>query len=309
MLLLAGITKEKIIIVFIQELLNQDNEVIVIDDLSTGKKDNLPKHNNLTFIQKSICDGDIGKILKNVDAVYHLAALPRVQFSIQEPLKTNQANMVGTLNLLNSCRENNVKRFVFSSSSSVYGDNHIPYVETMTPRPMSPYALQKLTGEHYCRLYHDIHGLETVSLRYFNVFGPKQDPDAGYAQMIPKFIKMVHNNQQPTIFGDGKKTRDFTFVSDIVRANILAGTTHNKEVFGQIFNIGPGKNISVNDAAYKIIKMVRRDLKPLYLPAVIEPQDMLADNSKARKILSWKPEISFDEGLKILYDSLLKKDL
>jgi len=282
-----------------EELLNQCHYVMVIDDLSTGKKENLPEHQHLEFVQKSICDEDIAKHLEGKDVVFHVAALPRVQFSIQEPLKTNQANISGKLNLLHACKEAGVKRFVFSSSGSVYGNQEtIPLVETMHPKPMSPYALQKLAGEHYCRLYHEIHGMETISLRYFNVYGPKQDPKAGYAQMIPKFIRMVREGKQPTIFGDGKNTRDFTFVGDVVKANILAATTTNAEAFGQVFNIGAGRNIAVHEVAEMIIAMLGSSVKPVYLPEVIEPEHTLADSGKAAHILGWKPETSFEEGLR-----------
>ena len=175
----------------VDELLKQDNQVIVIDDLSSGKESNLPENNNLEFYNKNICDEDIGSLFKNVDVVFHLAAIPRVQYSIKYPKETNKANIEGTLNILECCRKNNVKRVVYSASSSAYGNqDSLPLIETMSPNPMSPYALQKLVGEYYCNLYYLIHKIETISLRYFNVFGPRQDPSGGYACLIPKSIKI-----------------------------------------------------------------------------------------------------------------------
>lgn len=281
----------------VKELLRQRHQIVVIDDLSTGKRENIPA--DVEFHQESICNPDVGRLLKDADVVFHLAARPRVQFSVDYPLLTNEVNVHGTLNMLQASKETGVKRFIFSSSSSVYGNqNSIPLVETMHPHPMSPYALQKLVGEEYCRLYYELHGMETICLRYFNVYGPGQDPAGGYAQMIPKFIRLVKSGMQPTIFGDGKKTRDFTFVGDIVAANLLAAATHHKEAFGQVFNIGAGKNIAVQEAADCVIRLLGSSVKPCYLPEVVEPEHTLADSGKAARVLGWKPEVSFEEGLK-----------
>jgi len=294
----------------VDELLKQGNEVVVIDDLSGGKIENLPEHAKLVFCKETICKQEIKNLFHDVGAVFHLAALPRVQFSIKEPIKTNEVNINGTLNLLNICREMNVKRFVFSSSSSVYGNQEsLPLKESMTPNPMSPYALHKLTGEHYCRLFNLIHGMETISLRYFNVYGPRQSPEGGYAMLIPKFIMLVNQGINPVINGDGEKTRDFTYVHDVVNANILAAKTKDKRAFGESFNIGAGRNVSVNHVTEEIIKLSGKNIKPIHGPAVIEPEHTLADNNKARKILGWKPETSFEEGLKIAYEHMLEKNL
>ena len=289
-------------------LLKRGDSVIVIDDLSLGKKENLPKHKNLVFHKETICREDIKSFFSDVEVVFHLAALPRVQFSVQEPIKTNEVNINGTLNLLNACREAGVKRFVFSSSSSIYGDqDKMLLTESMKPNPMSPYALHKLTGEYYCRLYNRIHRMETVSLRYFNVYGPRQSPDGGYACLIPKFVKLVNNGEQPVINGDGEQTRDFTYVGDVVNANVLAATTKNKEVFGEAFNIGAGRNISVNKVTCEIIKLSGKRIKAKYGPAVIEPKHTLADYSKAKKFLGWAPKTGFEGGLKRAYEDMTKR--
>src|SRR3989338_4912502 len=290
-------------------LLKRGDIVIVIDDLSLGKKENLPKHKNLVFHKETICREDIKSFFSDVEVVFHLAALPRVQFSVQEPIKTNEVNINGTLNLLNACREAGVKRFVFSSSSSIYGDqDKMLLTESMKPNPMSPYALHKLTGEHYCRLFNLIHGMETISLRYFNVYGPRQSPEGGYAMLIPKFIMLVNQGINPVINRDGEKTRDFTYVHDVVNANILAAKTKDKRAFGESFNIGAGRNVSVNHVTEEIIKLSGKNIKPIHGTAVIEPEHTLADNNKARKILGWKPETSFEEGLKIAYEHMLEKN-
>ncbi len=284
----------------VDRLLELGNEVIVIDDFSSGKEENLAhqKDNpNLKVYKKSICDKDILDLFKDVKIVYHVAAVPRVQYSIKYPKTTNKANIYGTLNVLEMCRKAGVKRVVYSASSSAYGDQEkLPLVETMSPNPMSPYALQKLNGEYYCKIYYLVHKLETISLRYFNVFGPRQDPSGGYACLIPKSINMVLNGKSPEIYGDGEQTRDFTFVEEVVEANILAGTTTNKEAFGNVFNIGNGDNKSINEVVKGIIGDKKIEL--IYHSPVIEPKHTLADISKANELLGWKPKISFEEGLK-----------
>ena len=194
-----------------------------------------------------------------------------------------------------------MKRFVYSASSSAYGNqDKLPLNETMSPNPMSPYALQKLVGEYYCKLYNLLFGMETVCLRYFNVYGPRQDPSGGYACLIPKSISLVLNGESPQIYGDGSQTRDFTFVKDVVEANILAATTTNENVFGNIFNVGCGNNISVNE----VIKLIigQRNIKSNYNPPVIEPKNTLADISSIHNLLNWKPRHSFEKGIKETVD-------
>jgi nucleoside-diphosphate-sugar epimerase len=283
----------------VDRLLGEGCFVIVIDDLSSGKADNLKQHENnekLQFFEKNICD-DIDELFKDVEIVFHVAAIPRVQYSIENPELTNKANIQGTLNVLEACRKAHVKRVVYSASSSAYGNQErLPLTLDMKPNPMSPYALQKLVGEYYCKLYYLIHKIETISLRYFNVFGPRQDPEGGYACLIPKSINLVLQGKSPEIYGDGEQTRDFNFVKDVVEANILAAKTENSEAFGQVFNIGSGENHSVNKVVNLIIG--NKDIKPIYKPPVIEPKDTLADISKTTEVLDWEPEYDLERGVK-----------
>ena len=288
----------------VDELLKKDHEVIVIDDFSGGREENLQSQKDnpkLTIVRKSICD-DLTQEFKDVEAVFHLAALPRVQFSIENPIKTNEVNIKGTLNLLEHSRKSGVKRFIYSSSSSAYGDqDSLPLVETMNPNPMSPYALQKLVGEYYCNLYFLIHKIKTVSLRYFNVYGPRMDPNGAYALLIGKVIDLLKKGQAPTIYGDGEQTRDFTYIKDVVNANILAFETNNEKAFGTTFNIGAGNNLSVN----YVVKTILGDspIKPKYDKPRIEPKDTLADNKKAKEILGWEPKYTFEQGIKETLDN------
>jgi len=289
------------------KLLDKNNKVIIIDDFSSGKEENLAQHKNnpnLTVYKKNICK-NLDEIFstKDISAVFHLAAIPRVQFSIKYPIESHNANVNGTLNLLNTCKKFSVKRFIFSSSSSIYGDQEIlPQTETMEPNPMSPYALHKLIGEQYGKLFNFLYGMETIFLRYFNVYGPRQNPEGDYACLIPRFINFINEGTPPTINGDGEQTRDFTFVDDVVNANILAANTDNKKCFGQTFNIGAGKNYSVNETTENIIKLSGKNIAPIHGPAVIEPHDTLADISKSKKMIEWIPQTSFEEGIKKTFE-------
>lgn len=288
----------------VDRLLELGYEVIVIDDFSSGKKENIEhhKHNpNLQIFAKNICDKEIEDLFKNVSIVFHLAAIPRVQFSIKFPEKTNKANIDGTLNVLELAKKAGVKRFVYSASSSAYGNQEkLPLIETMNPNPLSPYALQKLVGEYYCKLYYLLFGMETICLRYFNVYGPRQDPSGGYACLIPKSIDLILQEKSPEIYGDGEQTRDFTYVKDVVEANISAATTNNEKSFGEIFNVGNNNNLSVNQVVKKIIGT--KNIKIEYKPPVIEPKNTLADISKIREILKWYPRFNFEEGIKETID-------
>jgi nucleoside-diphosphate-sugar epimerase len=281
-------------------LLDLGHDVTIIDDFSSGRRTNLEHHENnpnLKIINISICDKDISSFFKDVSVVFHVAALPRVQFSIDFPEKTNEANITGTLNVLEHAKKNGVKRFIYSSSSSVYGDQvKLPLVESMKPDPMSPYGLQKLTGEYYCKLYYLLYGIETISLRYFNVYGPRQVASGGYSNLIPKTIGLSYKGKSPEIYGDGLQTRDFTYVKDIVEANILAAKTHNKEAFGEVFNVGNNSNLSVNEVVGIILG--DKKISPIYKEPVVEPKNTLADNSKIKRILNWQPKFSFEEGIR-----------
>ena len=293
----------------VKTLVEEGDEVVVIDSLITGKKENLkPFLDKIKFIEGSILDDDkINEALAGVDYVLHQAALPSVPRSLEQPLASLENNLSITLKILVKSVEFKIKKLVYASSSSIYGNqDKLPLVETMNPGPMSPYALHKLVGEHYCGLFNNIYGMETISLRYFNVYGPRQSPDGGYACLIPKFIKILEEGEQPVINGDGGQTRDFTYVGDVANANILAATTKNKLAFGEAFNIGNGKNVSVNEVAERIIKLSGKKIKAVYGPGVIEPKDTLADFSKAYKVLGWKPGVEFEEGLKRTYDFMIR---
>lgn|SRR3989344_3435101 len=286
----------------VDRLLKDENQVVVLDNFSTGKESNLAEHEfdkNLEVVEADICDS-LTEIFQDnkFDTVFHLAALPRVQFSIDNPEITWKVNARGTFNLLSASAVHEVKRFVFSSSSSIYGDQEImPFKEHMKLNPKSPYAEQKLRSERYCKLYAKRFGLETIMLRYFNVFGPKADPNGGYAQLIPKFIDLISSMERPQIKGDGEQTRDFIYVDNIVEANLLAAKTKNKNCFGQAFNIGNGKSYSVNKITDLLLKMLDKKIESEYVDAVKEPRHTLADYSKAERMLGWKPRVSFEEGL------------
>ncbi|MDO8503816.1 MAG: NAD-dependent epimerase/dehydratase family protein [bacterium] len=280
-----------------KRLLEEGCRVTVIDDLSEGKWENLPKHPKLIKHEGSILD-DMSRLVKGKDVIFHLAALPRLQRSIAEPWQTHNVNVDGTLNLLLQAKEHKIKRFVFSSSSSVYGDqNQLPFTEDMKPNPLVPYSLQKVIGEEYCKLFSNLWGLGTISLRYFNVYGPRMYPDGAYANLIPKFIKLMSHDQIPTINGDGNQTRDFTYVEDVVEANLLAARSRIK---GEVFNIGRGENISVNKVVAILNRLMEKNIRPIHGPAVVEPRASLAGTRRARDLLGWVPKIKFEEGLKTM---------
>ena len=237
--------------------------------------------------------------MEGADYVLHFAAIPSVQRSVENPIGTNDVNVGGTLCLLQTAREIGVKRFVFSSSSSLYGESEVlPKIETMAPAPISPYGLQKLAGETYCRLYHQLYGLPTVALRYFNVFGPRQDPASQYSAAIPRFISAVCEQRRPTIYGDGEQTRDFTFVANVVRANVLACAA-SAEAFGGAFNIGCGARISLNDLVRSLGELVGREVNSDHAePRAGDIRHSLASIDLARSRLGYEPEIELLEGLR-----------
>jgi UDP-glucose 4-epimerase len=271
-------------------LVERGFEVHVIDNFSGGKRKNInPK---AVFHQLDIRSlSEITPIIKGARYVFHLAALPRVQYSIEHPVETNEVNVGGTLNVLSAAEEGGARRVVYSASSSAYGDQKtLPLTESMTPNPKSPYGLQKYIGELYCKVWRAVHGLETVSLRYFNVYGPRLNPDGAYALAIGKFLRQRKEGKSLTIWGDGTQTRDFTHVRDVVRANLLA--MESKKVGkGEVINIGAGRNFSVNQLA----KLIGG--KVVHEPPRIEPHDTLADNSLARKLIGWKPAVTLEKGI------------
>ena len=281
----------------VERLLKEGSRVTVIDDLSEGKWENLPKHKNLIKIKASILDY-VSKFVKGQDVIFHLAALPRLKRSLDDPWETHKVNVDGTLNLLLMAKKYKVKRFVFASSSSIYGNPlMVPFFEDMRPNPLVPYSLQKLECEEYCKMFSDLWGLSTISLRYFNVYGSRMNPNSPYALLLPKFIKLMSQNRQPTINGDGKHSRDFTYITDVVDATLLGAKS---KISGEVFNIGRGETISVNKVVEILNGLLGKRIKPIHGPPVIEPGITWASNAKARKLLGWKPRVKFEEGLRTM---------
>lgn len=242
-----------------------NNNIIVIDNLSTGNINYLtnPNHENLTVIKKELNSLDLCATLKDIDYVFHLAAMISVPKSVENPISCNLENVTGTINLLNACVENNIQKIIFSSSSAVYGENkNLPLKESELPLPSSPYAASKASCELYLKSFHESYGLNYTALRYFNVFGPKQDKNSQYAAVIPKFINSILENKQPIIYGDGEQTRDFVYVEDVAQANINAA----KSDFNGIVNIASGKRISINQLYSIVKKTLNSDINAKYLP-------------------------------------------
>lgn len=270
-------------------LCEKGHTVIGVDNGAGGIRRTLP--DEVVLHDVDICDAEaFGHACPEADAIFHTAALPRVQFSIEHPHETHKANVTGTLNVLEVAR-NAGARVIFSSSSSVYGDQDtMPLVETMTPRPKSPYALHKRISEEYCDLYTRIFDVPTVCLRYFNVYGPGQSANGTYALLIGKFFRFKDEGMSLTITGDGEQTRDFTHVRDIVEANIRAMES-DKVGSGEAINVGAGRNVSVN----RIAELVGGDVE--HIPARLEPHDTRADNTKARELLGWEPKVLIEDGI------------
>ncbi|MFC1947607.1 SDR family oxidoreductase [Chloroflexota bacterium] len=281
-----------------EELVRRDYSVTVIDDLSNGKINNIEpllSSNNFTFIQESITNlSALNSIFSEADYVFHLAALGSVPQSVEKPEIYHETNITGIFNVLLAARDNKVKKVVYSSSSAVYGDDpELPKREDMLPSTISPYAVTKLTGEYYSHAFHAAYGLPTVCLRFFNVFGPKQDPNSQYAAVIPNFIKRIREGNPPIIFGDGEQTRDFTYVSDVVQAMILAA---ENDVTG-IYNVSRGESITINDLADTIIRLIGTDIRPEYRePRQGDIVHSYADVTKA-KAFGFNPRYTLEEGL------------
>jgi UDP-glucose 4-epimerase len=276
-----------------------DNDVVVIDNLSTGKIDNIKKlvtSKKIVFVKGSITDlALMRKTLKGADYVLHQAAIASVPRSVKDPLTTNEAGITGTLTTLVASRDAGVKKVVFASSSSVYGDTPtLPKHEAMPLGPLSPYAVTKATSESYCKLFSDLYGLGTISLRYFNVYGPRQDPTSEYAAVIPKFIASALKGKPLIVFGDGKQTRDFTFIQDAVSANVLAAQS---KATGS-FNIAAGSRITVNELASALIEITKSSSKVRHEPPRRgDIKHSLADISRAKKAFGYSPQYSLKEGL------------
>ncbi len=287
----------------VDRLLTEGNEVIVIDNLNTGKKENLQlDHSNLDFRQVDITD--IVPDAYNVDIVFHLAALTRPQWSIEHPIEANMVNVQGTLNVLKQAKDHKVKRVVIASSSSCYGiQETFPTPETAPIKAMSPYGLQKWMTEEYAKLFERMYGLEVNCIRPFNVYGTRQNPSGGYAAAVPKFIENLSQNKECFITGDGEQSRDFTYVDDVV--DIFIKASQCKE-FGESFNAGGGRSISINEVYEMIAKLIGSKLKPKHIEAVLEPFKTLADTTKAKTILGWKPSVTIEEGLKKTVEGIIK---
>ena len=284
----------------VQELLKRSGKVRILDNFSTGKRQNLrPFLNDIELIEGDIRSYHIVReAVRGVDFILHQAALPSVPRSIKDPITTNEVNVVGILNVLDAAREAGVKRVVYASSSSIYGNSAIlPKVEDMAPDPLSPYAVSKLAAEKYCKVFYEIYGLETVCLRYFNVFGPNQDPSSQYSAAIPKFITAILNGSQPTIYGDGEQSRDFTYVENVVEANLLA--CQAEKVGGMVLNIACGERITVNKLVRKINETLGKNVQAKYVDEREgEVKHSLASVERAKQCLGYEPRVSFEEGLK-----------
>jgi nucleoside-diphosphate-sugar epimerase len=284
----------------VEELLQRNQTVKIIDDFSTGNRQNVQAFAGAAEIMEADLAGstDLVQFLKGADYVIHQAAIPSVPKSIIDPLKTHHANVSGTLRLLVACREAGVKRVVYASSSSLYGDSPtLPKHEEMIPNPLSPYGAQKLFGEMYCRVFTTAYGLETVSLRYFNVFGPRQDATSQYSGVLALFIPAVLQDRKPTIYGDGLQSRDFTYVRDVVEANLLACKA--PKAAGLAFNIACGDRITVNSMLQKINKITGKDIAPIHAePRAGDIKHSQADITRAKELLGYEPKVSFDEGLR-----------
>lgn len=285
------------------EELYQDNEVIIIDNLSTGRLVNIEpflKSKQVRFVQKSITDlAILQSTFQEVDYVFHQAAITSVPRSVSDPTTTNEVNIHGTLNVLIASRDNKIKKVVYASSSSVYGGNpSLPQKEDLPPNPVSPYAITKFTGELYCKVFSEVYGLPTVCLRYFNVYGPRQDPDSQYAAVIPNFIKKLSAKEPPVIYGDGEQVRDFTFVKDVVKANILAAISN---VTGPV-NIGAGKTTSINKLAEILIEITGNQankIRPVCVePRPADPRQSQADIARSQSF-GYNPGYTLKKGLEI----------
>lgn len=283
----------------VQELVRRGERVRVLDNLSTGKWENLALWSDrIELIEGDIRDlATVRGALEGIDYVLHQGALPSVPRSIADPLTSHQVNATGTLNLLVAACERGVKRFVYASSSSVYGDTPVlPKHEEMATRPLSPYAASKLAGENYCRAFYHVHGLETVALRYFNVFGPRQDPASQYAAVIPKFITAITNGARPAVYGDGTQSRDFTYVANVVEANLLACQAGDAP--GQVLNIACGRQFTLLQLLEQLQRILAGEVEPAFAPPREgDVKHSLASIDKAQALLGYRPLVGFEEGL------------
>jgi len=292
-----------------EALLADGRRVRVLDNFLTGKRENLAGVTERYGDAFELVEGDlrdpaaVARAVKDVRHILHQGALPSVPRSVADPVLSNEINVGGTVNLLVAARDAGVERVVFAASSSAYGDTpELPKRETMTPRPKSPYAAQKLAGEHYMRIFWEVYGLQTVNLRYFNVFGPRQDPMSMYAAVIPRFITAVLSGDPPTVYGDGGQTRDFTFIDNVVQAN-LAACEATTDACGKVFNIACGERISLLEILAQVYRLAGRRVDPRFEPPRRgDVRDSLADITAARDLLGYDPVAAFPEGLAKTFD-------
>ncbi len=284
----------------VDELVRRGHSVVVLDDLSAGKEENLAEiRAKITFVKGSITDLEaVQKAMHQAEYVIHLAARTSVPRSVKDPLETNRINVEGTLNVLVAARDNKVKRVVFAASSSAYGETAtLPKTEAMQPQPISPYGVSKYVGELYAQTFGRCYGLENVCVRYFNIFGPRQDPDSPYSGVLSRFALAFLEDQQPVIYGDGEQTRDFTFVENAVQANLLACAAPSS-ASGGVFNVGTGARISLNQTLELLRRISGKKLQAKYeQPRDGDIRDSQADITKAREYLGYDPTVMFEEGL------------
>jgi len=289
-----------------EALLKRGHWVRVLDNFSTGKRENLVFDSESPSLE--IVGGDIRdfvlcqKAMKGMEYVFHQAALASVPQSVEDPLTANAVNVEGTLNVLLAAKSEKVRRFIYASSCAVYGDDPIlPKREDMVPVPLSPYALQKYIGERYGRLFSQLYGLETVALRYFNIFGPKQDPNSIYSAVIPRFIDALTDERSPIVFGDGEQSRDFVYIDNVVQANLLA--MFAKQLYGEVINIGCGKKTSLNRLLDVLKEILGSKVSAIYQEARKgDIRESLADIQKGKEILNYKPQVGIEAGLKMTVD-------
>jgi nucleoside-diphosphate-sugar epimerase len=282
-----------------EELVRRGHRVRVADSLVTGRRSNLDHVPDIEFLEGDLAELDVARqAVKDVDFVLHQAAIPSVPRSVSDPITSNRANVDGTLNVLVAARDARVRRLVFAGSSSAYGDTPtLPKHEGMPNTPLSPYALQKVVGEQYLQMFTKLYGLETVSTRYFNVFGPRQDPSSPYSGVISVFATALLDGRSPTIFGDGEQTRDFTYIANVVDGVLRA--CEADDASGQVINVATGGRVSLNTLFETMRRLIGADVQPRYAePRAGDVRDSQADITKARRILGYEPSVSFEEGLR-----------
>lgn len=287
----------------VKALLARGHTVRVLDNFSTGKRSNLQSClGKIDLLEGDLVVlDDVRRGVQGIEVVLHQGAMPSVARSIDDPLESNLANVNGTLHVLVAARDAGVRRVVFASSSSIYGDQDpdIPKVETMTPRPISPYAIAKLAAEKYCQVFYRVYGLETVALRYFNVFGPFQDPQSMYAAVIPRFVTALLRGEAPVIYGDGEQTRDFTYIENVVSANLMAATAPADKVCGEVFNAAAGGQTSLNTLVEALREIIGQNIAPIYEdPRPGDIKHSHADTAKIRCLMGYEPKASLIDGLR-----------